>query len=281
MTQKFHGIALANNSVAENFHFERLALDPVVTVAGRFWFNTAEKAFKYSSLDAQGAVIIKTIADGTDMTAVQAAIDIETAARVAADTAEVSARNTAIATALSDTTAVVTALQAELDAIETGSGLSATGTYVAPTGSNYLDSTTSLKTADAALDAAVKLAADAAAAAATAVATEAAARIAADTAITTQIDNLVLASGDGSAALKTSLNTRQFTITTTVAALEHVITHNLNTTYYISDIKVQGNDSVYRNDIVPVEEIDNNSFRITLSEARNVKVGVLSLAPIV
>lgn len=215
MSQKFHGIALANNSVAENFHFERLAIDPAVTVAGRFWYNTTDKAFKYSSLNALGAVIVKVIADGTDMTAVQAAID-----------AEAATLNTAIAAVQSNVTANATT-------------------------------------------------------AASAVAAETSARVAADAAITAQIDSLVLASGDGSAALKTTLNARQFTVTTTVASLEHVITHNLNTTYYLCDIKVLGNDSVYRNDIVPVEEIDNNSFRITLSEARNVKVGVLSLAPIV
>jgi len=219
MSQKFHGIALANNSVAENFHFERLAIDPAVTVAGRFWYNTTEKAFKYSSLDALGTVIVKIIADGTNMTAVdaaiEAAIDVETAARIAA----------------------ISALQADITAAET--------------------------------------------AAAAAVAAEATARTTADVAITAQIDSLVLASGDGSAALKTTLNARQYVTTTTTPALEHVITHNLNTAYYLSDIKVLGNDSVYRNDIVPVEEIDNNSFRITLSEARNVKVGVLSLAPIV
>lgn len=229
MTQKFHGIALANNSTAENFHFERLAIDPSVVVAGRLWFNTAQKAFKYSSLNATGDVVIKTITDGTDMSSVQSAID---------------------SAVLAETTARTASVQA-------------------------------LIAADTALDAAINSVDDKADAIQTALTAETARATAAEAAIATQVSNLVLASGDGSAALKTSLNARQFVVTTTIPALEHVITHNLNTAYYLSDIKVQGSDSVYRNDIVPVEEIDNNSFRITLSEARNVKVGVMSLAPIV
>ena len=41
---------------------------------------------------------------------------------------------------------------------------------------------------------------------------------------------------------------------------------------------VAGADNKFRNDIVPVEEIDNNSFRIDLSESRRVKVSVTSMA---
>jgi hypothetical protein len=46
----------------------------------------------------------------------------------------------------------VIALQSELDATQTGAGLETTGVYVAPIGSNYLGSTTSLKNALTALD---------------------------------------------------------------------------------------------------------------------------------
>lgn len=48
------------------------------------------------------------------------------------------------------------ALQAELDAIETGAGLNADGTYTKHTTSNYINDATSLKAADLVLDAAVK-----------------------------------------------------------------------------------------------------------------------------
>ena len=63
---KFHGITLAANSWIENANFERLAADPVPVSAGRVWFNTTDKALKYSSLDANGAVVIRTI--GNDPT---------------------------------------------------------------------------------------------------------------------------------------------------------------------------------------------------------------------
>ena len=56
---RIHGISLANNSWIENLHVERLAADPVPAQPGRVWFNVTEKNFKFSSLDANGAVIIR------------------------------------------------------------------------------------------------------------------------------------------------------------------------------------------------------------------------------
>ena len=52
-------------------------------------------------------------------------------------------------------------LQAELNTTQAGAGLETDGTYVAPTGSNYLNAAVSLKDADYILDAAVKVNADA------------------------------------------------------------------------------------------------------------------------
>lgn len=51
-------------------------------------------------------------------------------------------------------------LHDEVDAIETGAGLSATGTYTANSSTNYLKTVTSLKGADEALDAQIKTVAD-------------------------------------------------------------------------------------------------------------------------
>tara|TARA_R110000868_G_C10972634_1_gene770631 strand:+ start:15595 stop:16506 length:912 start_codon:yes stop_codon:yes gene_type:complete len=56
------------------------------------------------------------------------------------------------------------AQQIEIDAIETGAGLDTDGTYITPSGSNYIDASTSLASADSLLDAAIKVNADAIAA---------------------------------------------------------------------------------------------------------------------
>jgi len=55
----------------------------------------------------------------------------------------------------------ITALENEIDATQTGAGLSTTGAYTAPGASNYLGSATSLKDADNKLDAQIKTNADA------------------------------------------------------------------------------------------------------------------------
>ncbi|MCA1800808.1 MAG: hypothetical protein LC650_05910, partial [Actinobacteria bacterium] len=49
-----------------------------------------------------------------------------------------------------------TAIQTEVDAIETGAGLDTDGNYIVPSGSNYLDATTSLANADLTLDTELK-----------------------------------------------------------------------------------------------------------------------------
>lgn len=55
-------------------------------------------------------------------------------------------------------------IQTELDDTQTGAGLNADGTYATPSGTNYIDGSTSLANADALLDAQIKVNADAIAA---------------------------------------------------------------------------------------------------------------------
>lgn len=142
---KHHGIQLALNSWIENLHIERLATDPAVTVAGRIWFNTTDKVVRFSSLDAAGAVVIKSIADQASLDAAIASLDSK------------------LNTEITNRTNADSAIQSELDATQTGAGLGANGAYTAPASSNYLATAASLADALVKLDAALKSASDAAA----------------------------------------------------------------------------------------------------------------------
>ena len=143
---KFHGIKLADNSVIESLRIEQVAADPTPAAAGRLWYNTTEKVFKFSSLDGSDQVVVRQAVTLTEMTS---AIAVETAARIADVNAEESARQTADAN-----------IQSELDATQSGAGLAADGSLTAHSGTNYIDSATTLKGTDALLDAAIKAVAD-------------------------------------------------------------------------------------------------------------------------
>ena len=143
---KFHGIKLADNSVIESLRIEQVAADPTPAAAGRLWYNTTEKVFKFSSLDGSDQVVVRQAVSLQEMTS---AIAVETAARVADVNAEETARQNADA-----------ALQSELDATQTGAGLAADGSLTQHSGTNYIDSATTLKGTDALLDAAIKAVSD-------------------------------------------------------------------------------------------------------------------------
>ena len=295
--------------------------------------------------------------------------------------AEAAARTTADANFLSqlqaetaDRTAGDVALQQELNTTQAGAGLEADGTYAAPTGSNYLNLSTSLKDADYLLDAAVKVVSNAVEAEATAraaadtvqgsnlasevtraeaaeaalqsnidaeaaaraaadttltsnLAAEVSARTAADTALQANIDaeasaraaadaTLTTAVSDEAAAraaadatlqaninalstsqstavadeaaaraaadqsIRDAINGGKFAFTAASASLVHTIQHNLNTSPVLVTVYVEGDDGKYRNDIVAVEETNNNTITVGLTESRKVKVAVMSLAGI-
>jgi hypothetical protein len=86
-----------------------------------------------------------------------------------------------LATETANRTSADAAIQAELDATQTGAGLSTTGTYVTNSGTNYIDPATSLANADILLDAQAKTNADN-------LATETANRTSADAAIQAELD---------------------------------------------------------------------------------------------
>ena len=62
-----------------------------------------------------------------------------------------------------------------------------------------------------------------------------------------------------------------------VADEDKIISHGLNSEHILFSVMVEGVDGKFRNDIVPVEELDFNSFRIELAEARRVKVAVRAM----
>ena len=70
----FHGITLAENSWIENLHVEILASDPVPLTAGRVWYNSALKAFRQSTLDGTGAVVVRTFGTAEELVAVVGAL---------------------------------------------------------------------------------------------------------------------------------------------------------------------------------------------------------------
>jgi len=104
------------------------------------------------SIDAIPGVTGSTVQAGLE--SIQSNVDAEALARANADTA----------------------IQSELDATQAGAGLSTSGTYIQPSGTNFIDAATSLANADTLLDSAIK--------------TEEIARIAADSALDLRVDAL-------------------------------------------------------------------------------------------
>lgn len=78
--RRVHGLSLVGNSYIENLHFEPMAQDPIPVRAGRVWFNTAEKLYKYSTLDNTGAVIVNAFASREETLASIEALNVRVTA---------------------------------------------------------------------------------------------------------------------------------------------------------------------------------------------------------
>lgn len=202
-------------------------------------------------------------------------------------------------------TTVTDSLQAEVDAIEASVGLTANGVWDPTTynTTNYLTAQSSVLGGVIALDARAKTTSDALSseisrattaesdlqgqidANATAISTETSRATAAEGTISanlasevTRLEGEITASSDSSAnlvtSLKNTLNANQFTYKSTTAASVHTIPHNLGSEFVDYKVLVQGDDLVYRGDITLEEEVDNNTLRVTMTEARNIKVAI-------
>jgi len=199
--QKAHGLTVAQNGYIENMVVETLSSDPTVVEPGRCWFNDTSKLFKFSTLNGGGQVIIRSIKDKEDYDTFVSSISAQTgdssgasvmgydgqvgsqgqlslSAGTVADALDVLLNNVdQVMQDVDDVTGgsgtSLSGLQTELDTTQTGAGLASDGQYQQPSGSNYLDSATSLHDADSKLDTAVD-------ANATAISNEASARASAD-----------------------------------------------------------------------------------------------------
>lgn len=165
----------------ENLRIQNLATDPATPAVGQMWYNTAEGVYK----GFDGTTVV-TFASGGNTELILNEVDaIETAAGLEADGTFAKHTDTnyindaetlkaadklldtavkANADAITALQGAGTAMQTEVDAIETSVGLNADGSFTAPATANYIKTAASLKDAATALDTQVKTNSDAIAA---------------------------------------------------------------------------------------------------------------------
>lgn len=111
----FYGIELGAGSWIENAHFEVLAADPTPVGPGRVWFNSTDKAFKYSGLNETGAVVVRSFASAE-------ALATEVASLNSALNSEVSRAQGAEATLQGNIDTLTSALNAEVSRAQSAEG---------------------------------------------------------------------------------------------------------------------------------------------------------------
>jgi hypothetical protein len=230
---KHHGIEIAQNAHIKNLVVESLATDPVsVPGAGRTWFNTSSKTWKFSTLDAGGGVIVRTFntkeeydayvsqlaastaGDGSNLVGYEGATGSNgqfsiTAGSVKAALDALTSEVDSSAQAISDIgTGSLADIQTEIDTSQTGAGLETDGQYVADGTTNYITTATSLKNADKLIDAQVKVNADA-------LAQEVTDRTTADSTIQSELDASQLGAGLSEAGAYVSDGTTNYIATAT------------------------------------------------------------------
>lgn len=283
----FHGISLAANSWIENATFEVLTTDPVPVGPGRIWFNATEKTFKYSGLNATGAVVVRSFKSAeeaaAEIAALQLALANEEAAREADDVATLSSAQTY---ADSKKAEAIAAAEAYTDSVkaEIMGGIPPatldTLTELAAALRDNPDIVTVLETkigtdiaaAKEELKGTVSAAMDTLGEIEAAITQEIADRQAADTAEAT-------ARAAAITALITSLNSERFTYESDTAGTTHVVAHNFNSQLVDVGVWVL-RDGKWRNDMAGVVIDDNNTVKVYLSSAAKVLVTVQCVAQI-
>lgn len=74
-TLNVHGLQLVGSSEIKNVNIERLSSDPVVSEAGRIWYNTTERKLKFSFRDGSGNVQVTTVGASEALTQLQTELD--------------------------------------------------------------------------------------------------------------------------------------------------------------------------------------------------------------
>jgi hypothetical protein len=140
--------------------------------------------------------------------------------------AAIKAVETAVLNSDGTSSAASTANLTEITATQAGAGLSVTGTYVAPTTSNYHDAATSLANADMVLDTALKAEADRA--------------IAAEGVNATDITAEETRATNAESALSTTIGNNDTQVRSDYASADSVIQNELNTTQAGAGLSVTG-----------------------------------------
>jgi len=164
--------------------------------------------------------------------------------------AQVKANADAIAKEASDRDTAVSAVQSELDKVESSAGLATDGSYATNANANYIANATSLADADNKLDTQVKANADAIASNSTALST-----------------------------LKTNLNNTRVVYEATDAATSYTITHNLGS--QMIDVMVwvyDDSDGKWYNDQVVVGVVDDNTVQVDLTSAAKIRATIQNVA---
>lgn len=290
---RMHGINLAGGSFIENMRAERLADDPTDLNAGRLWYNTTEKALKYTTLNDSGAVEVRVLADDKTLDALAVRLDdIEedyaTQSFVQARIDEIGnafdyvgeltpgadEENALDVTTLSTATAGAYYKADSAGYVVAGSG--GTARYVnakdgvlfnASGGIDLVDNTnaelegaTDFVSVTGSTDTGFKIDLDAGF----------------KGRVSTLESDLAALSDriDAAEGVAGAINAQRFTYQSGAAAVEHQINHNLDSLFVAVDVWTEGEDGKYRKDIVTIEETNANRVTVFLTESAKIKATV-------
>ena len=269
----FHGIRLAVSGFIENFKVERLATDPTELDAGRAWYNTTEKVWKQTSLDASGTVVVRSFAT---VEALNAAIDSQKA-YVDGKIADLGKVFNLVGPLTGGATAEAAFDMSTLSEKDAGDyyTVEAGGYFVAGGGTPFYANKKDGLSFGFSGDVIVH---DNSNSEMTGTADEIEVSGSTDTGFTAALSetfkNRVATLESAQAAADAS----KFTFESSTPALLHTVNHGLNSPFLAVEVWMF-RDGAWRNDYASVAlSSDNNSVTVELAEAQNVRVTIANLA---